>query len=164
MRNELHGFPQEVIDKMLERQVEQGNERDVTVFEQNCCAGGSRGFIWTDTPEKGGFWEQVIEKRNFDLFFERYPKNVYPKVMLVSDFEYDDLKKWNTRVVFMEKLGRYYAWSCATTIEEAKKEPDVTLWKYAKDLPEVVEPVKEYTLEEIAKVLGKPVESIRIKK
>jgi len=37
--NQIKGFPQEIIDKMIERQVEQGNKRSVSVFKRNKRAG-----------------------------------------------------------------------------------------------------------------------------
>jgi hypothetical protein len=71
----MKDFPQEVIEKMLERQEEQGNRQDVTVFERDPQATDYRGgFNWTASPEGYSFWVEVIEKNNFDLFFEKYPK------------------------------------------------------------------------------------------
>lgn len=72
---EIADFPIEVVKKMLERQVEQGNKRDIRVFEKRRTAGErSKGFVWGDTMEEYIFWDEVITRRNFDLFFERYPK------------------------------------------------------------------------------------------
>lgn len=69
-KGQLKGFPTEVVEKMLERQVQQGNERDVSVFEDDI----SSGFTWGKTIEGYEFWESVIRKENFDLFFKRYPR------------------------------------------------------------------------------------------
>lgn len=74
-KNELEGFPREVIDLMLERQVEQGHPRNENVFRKNkevTIDGG--GFNWEDTIEKDWFWESVIRNQNFAVFFEKYPK------------------------------------------------------------------------------------------
>lgn len=43
--------------------------------------------------------------------------NEYPKVMTVSD--YSDFGLRMTRVVFMEKNGKFLAWSDARTLEDA---------------------------------------------
>ena len=67
---EIKDFPIEVVQKMIERQVEQGNEADVTVFQSNCWG----GFVWEDTDERTDFWVSVIGGGNFDIFFKRYPK------------------------------------------------------------------------------------------
>jgi hypothetical protein len=73
---ELEGFPQEVIDKMLERQVEQGNSRDIQVFKHYKFAGKPNGgFDWHKTIEGSVFWNKVIADKKFDIFFDRYPKN-----------------------------------------------------------------------------------------
>ena len=74
-KGQLTGFPTEVVEKMLYYQVEHGNKRDVTVFEDDKIAPLNKGgFIWNDTPENNDFWNDVISYKNFDLFFERYPK------------------------------------------------------------------------------------------
>jgi hypothetical protein len=67
---DIAGFPPEVVELMLQRQYERRGRRDVAVFEE--CK--SSGFSWADTPEGLGFWSKVINRKNFDLFFERYPR------------------------------------------------------------------------------------------
>lgn len=72
---ELLGFPIEVVQKMVEKQVEHGNEPDVTIFQKDCRASLlQRGFTWGSTIEGDGFWTRVIAFGNFDEFFKRYPK------------------------------------------------------------------------------------------
>lgn len=65
------------------------------------------------------------------------------------------------RVVEFEKNGKFFAWGDAKTIEEAKNSMYIKTWKYAK---EVEEEVVELTLEDIAKLVNKPVTSIKIVK
>lgn len=67
---EIAGFPPEVVELMLQRQYERRGTRDVRIFEEN----RANGFSWIDTPEGGRFWNKVIMGKNFDLFFERYPR------------------------------------------------------------------------------------------
>ena len=62
-------------------------------------------------------------------------KNVYPKVMMVSDFPITKGNKGKQRVVFMEKMGKYLAWANVATIEDAEKEMMTTTWNYAVDVP-----------------------------
>ena len=69
-KGQLEGFPKEVIARMLDCQEEQGNKRDVYLFEK--CR--SVGFVWSETKEKGYFWNEVICNKDFNLFFEKYPK------------------------------------------------------------------------------------------
>ena len=78
-KGQLQGFPPEVVEKMLERQVEQGNKRDVSVFEGwSCQSKDNGGFRWSDTIEGSNFWMQVIDKKDFRLFFREYPKSNNP--------------------------------------------------------------------------------------
>ena len=64
-KGDLKGFPQEVVEKMLERQEDQGNPRNVSGFESRL----------TSSRLQGGFsWNDVLRDRNFKLFFRRYPK------------------------------------------------------------------------------------------
>lgn len=74
--------------------------------------------------------------------------NDYPKVMLVSDVEGVDGKP---RVVFMEKNGKYLAWSGAKTIEEAESEMDIIFWNYATDI-EKPSPLEKELKELIKKI------------
>ena len=72
---EIKGFPIEVVQKMINYQVEQGNKADTKVFQVCVNAGYFKyGFIWCQTVEGMDFWEDVIYNKHFDLFFERYPK------------------------------------------------------------------------------------------
>ena len=61
--------------------------------------------------------------------------------------------QWNKRVVFMEKCGRFLAWSSKESIESAENEVDTVSWKYAKDI-EPEPQIPEYTMEELFEKLG----------
>lgn len=74
-RGEIEGFPKDVVFEMERRQVAQGNAADVSVFENDrmtACSEG--GFTWSPTYEGEDFWNEVIEHRNFSLFYERFPE------------------------------------------------------------------------------------------
>lgn len=72
---DIEGFPPEVVELMLQRQFEQTGKRDVSLFEINKSAGNEiGGFTWKDTTEEWDFWHDVIEDKDFDEFFEKYPK------------------------------------------------------------------------------------------
>lgn len=81
----------------------------------------------------------------------------YPKLMLVSKSG----NCWPKRVVFMEKNGKFLGWEGAESFEEAENVTSVSVWNFAKDIEEPV--ITEVTLEEVAKLMGKKVEEIRIK-
>ena len=72
---QLEGFPIQVVEKMLERQVQQGNSENVRIFQNDSSAGEIQGgFTWDNTVEKHDFWYEVIHNHKFELFFEKYPK------------------------------------------------------------------------------------------
>lgn len=77
-KGEIEGFPDDVVELMLQRQFEQTGERDVSVFEANrrACKGVG-GFSWDETIKEGecwSFWNDTIEDKKFDVFFKKYPK------------------------------------------------------------------------------------------
>lgn len=79
-KRELQGFPKEIIARMLECQEEQSNLRDISVFEKQVAAGDfNKGFTWYKTKEGDNFWFAVTGSKNFNLFFEKYPKQDNPK-------------------------------------------------------------------------------------
>lgn len=124
-------LPKEVVDRMLEEQVRQGNKKDIGVFENFITAGkNSGGFNWHNTIEGHYFWRRTT-LGNFDLFFEKYPKQEYPKVMYVWD---DKIEKPLKRVVVARIDGGYVAFYNETTLEKITDNTDLRIWKYAKDI------------------------------
>ena len=84
------------------------------------------------------------------------PENKYPKVMKVSYKpieNIEDFKNASTRIVFMEKCGKFIAWLDADTIEKAENITSAVSWNYAVDLDwkpeEETKPLK-LTMEQIA--------------
>ena len=84
------------------------------------------------------------------------PENEYPKVMKVSYKPIkskEDFKNASTRVVFMEKYGKFIAWLDADTIEKSENITSTVSWNYAVDLDwqpeEETKPLK-LTMEQIA--------------
>jgi len=135
---QLKGFPQEIIDKMCDYQVEQGNSKNPMVFDNNIRALANHGgFNWNYVIGEEILWRQVLLGRDFNLFFQKYPKkSEYPKLMYVSDISKEHALTSNTpRVVFMEKRGRYLAWSGVKTIEESEKVTSTNAWSFAVDMP-----------------------------
>lgn len=73
----IENFPIQVVEKMIERQVEQGNKPDVKAFHRYVykdAKGG--GFTWENTIEGEMFWHEVIRNNNYNVFFEMYPKDI----------------------------------------------------------------------------------------
>ncbi len=93
-KGDLIGFPKEIISRMLYCQEEQGNPRDVSVFEKGRAAGQyNKGFTWNETKEGSLFWSKVINTKDFNLFFEKYPKQDNSQEFRVGDKVYDIMCK-----------------------------------------------------------------------
>jgi len=74
-KGDLKNVPSEVVVVILERQLEQGNRRDVSVFEETLYAQqDENGFDWDAAPEGDNFWERVLEFEEWEIFFEKYPR------------------------------------------------------------------------------------------
>lgn len=77
---DLENFPIEVVEKMLVEQFKQLGKTDIAVFQYN-RTDAKKGFCWDNTVDGHDFWNDVIRRKKFDLFFERYPKRylLHPK-------------------------------------------------------------------------------------
>lgn len=68
---DIKDFPIEVVQRMVDIQIEQ-NLNNCIVLLQFCAYGG---FAFGITKEGWEFWNDVILNKNFDSFFEKYPKD-----------------------------------------------------------------------------------------
>jgi hypothetical protein len=81
----IENFPIEIVEKMIEEQVRQGNKASVKVFQKYKVADRHQGgFRWDNTKEESIFWHRVIVGEDFDMFFKKYPK-VDSKVYIIGD-------------------------------------------------------------------------------
>lgn len=72
----IEDLPIEVVQKMVDYQIEQGNVADIKVFQiKRCPPYSDGGFSWYETEEGYDFWSDVITSGNFGRFFDKYPKN-----------------------------------------------------------------------------------------
>ena len=171
---DLENFPIEVVEKMLQRQYEQVNKMDISIFQAYKCSDvQNNGFRWGDTTEGYEFWCDVIRFKRFDRFFERYPKsskNVYI---------FGDDKLYKNVIKTLEKRGGinatkflghgdgFYYIDPKTNHIEICTQDDEKLYNIITSTFEKIEPDKfiiEMTLPEIAEKLGIDVELLRIKK
>lgn len=170
----LVGFPIEVVQKMLERQVEQGNKEDVTVFQSDPSAAKRwKGFDWEETIEGKFFWHSVIVLEKFDLFFAMYPKNYYAYIYQDGTKKGKDIINAlisrggnNISNLWGNSLKVYYYIQPTTKfIKCATYDDDIIEWlKTFYTEIDVEYSVKEYTMQEIADKLGINVNELRIKK
>lgn len=109
-KGDLAGFPDEVVDWMLDQQVAQGNPRNVGVFEKNKTTDTYKGgFNWEIAVvprcyigRQYEFCKQVIEYRKFDLLAELYPK----KWEFEPEIDLDALPKPENVVVQLDVLDK----------------------------------------------------------
>ncbi len=173
---EIKGYPIEVIEKMIEEQVKQGNCPNVEVFQKSVTADEvDGGFTWINTEDGMDFWEDVIVNDNFDLFFEKYPKK--PNLVYIvgdSEIGMDIIKT-------LEKYGGinehnyegdsddviYYIEPNNNFIEVCDLDKDKNLYEVLMGTYTPIdaeEGVLEVTMEEIAEKFGVDVTNLRIKK
>lgn len=169
-KGELKDFPKEVVERMLFLQEEEGNKRDVTVFEARPWADKEdRGFSWPKTPEGYDFWKEVIHSKRFNIFFMKYPpvvsvpepkeepENVFiplPEKMMEV---WDQTRRGTKRIVIGKKIVNgetfWYAWF-------GDDEMDVVRWKNAAELRVITMTKKQAEIElsdrmnEIIKIEG----------
>lgn len=121
------GFPIEVVEKILEKNIQEFQEYRY------------KGFYWENTEEGKDFWSAVIGERDFDVFFKRYPIP-YPKKMYVSDTgDLTNKEAWHEAIVLLETEGKFLAVDKDSSI-------DTTMWNYAIDkwrYNQMKEPKKE---------------------
>lgn len=174
---DLKGFPIEVVEKILDYQYKQFGKKDISVFQYDRYSGkDNKGFIWGNTIEGHNFWRDVISRKEFDLFFKRYPKNLSKNVYIRGDrknaknvikelesrgginkYEYEGGA--NEMLYFIDPVTNYI--SGAGKTEEAFQNLLKTV--YTEISPCNTE-IVELTVEEIANKLGVNAEFLRIKK
>ena len=183
--DQLLDFPIEVVQKMVERQVEQGNEPDVTIFQKDCRAPRyNSGFTWESTIEGDGFWYRVIALGMFDEFFKRYPKSSSKKVYI-----WGHSTKGNKVIEALKERGGIdrgvgyagnrtdsiyyidpitsnitYCRSDITTDDRLERLLFNMVTTYHEKIEIKEDEVLELTLDEIAEKFGVDVEKLKIKK
>ena len=74
-KGQLEGVPNDIVERMMDCQEEQGNKRDASVFEKfGISSDVEGGFYWFKTKEGQAIWEYVIRKKNFQPFYEFWEK------------------------------------------------------------------------------------------
>lgn len=178
LKGDIKDFPIEIVQRMVDYQYEQTGKYNVSLF-QNCKASDKHAgcFTWGDTAEGHQFWSKVIIYKEFDVFFKKYPKTMKKKsanlVYIVGTARTDNaiiktLEKYGGKNKC--KLSGKGSTNIIYFITPKNEIDDITLeLKFLLDLAgyeeiQVEESIEEFTIEEIAKLLGKNPNSIRIKK
>ena len=70
MIGQIKDFPVGIVVRMMEERELQYSDADIKVFQLELTG----GFAWTETEDGWDFWNLVIRRRNFDLFFKEHPE------------------------------------------------------------------------------------------
>ena len=88
-KGQLEGVPNDIVERMMDCQEEQGNKRDASVFEKfGISSDVEGGFYWFKTKEGQAIWEYVIRKKNFQPFYEFWEKESKKEKPYSPNFEY----------------------------------------------------------------------------
>ena len=87
-KGQLEGVPNDIVERMMDCQEEQGNNRDASVFEKfGISSDVEGGFNWKITKERGLIWNEVW-KKNFQPFFDFWEKESKKEKPYSPNFEY----------------------------------------------------------------------------
>lgn len=171
----IKDFPIEVIEKMIEEQVKQGNYPDVKVFQNYITSDvDDGGFDWNETNGGYDFWLEVVDNRNFELFFKKYPKKAN-LVYIIGDSEIgmDIIKTLEKYGGINEHNYKGDKNDCVYYIEPNNKFIEICDFELNKMLYEVLlatytpidaeESIFVVSMEEVAKKFGVDVSKLLIK-
>lgn len=101
---EIKDFPIEIVQEMVQQQIKQNNIPDPASFQECAyCGLHFEGFSWEDSSEGFEFWKEVIHKKNFDLYFKKYPKTMEEtsiKINVPDGYEIDEANSSFTEIKF----------------------------------------------------------------
>lgn len=73
LKGGIKDFPMGVVVRMMEEQEKQYKRSDIEAFQEHVTRIVG-GFDWEGTCEGWDFWAEVINNKDFDLFFKEYPE------------------------------------------------------------------------------------------
>lgn len=81
LKGEIKNYPLKVVEIMLQRQQEQGNKRDITVFQERPDTGKyGGGFSWNKSIEGSSIWSKVINYNDFNALFHFHGIDSIPEL------------------------------------------------------------------------------------
>lgn len=178
---ELKEYPLAVVQKMIERQVMQGNPANVKVFQADTTAEQlDGGFEWDVSPEGWDFWNKVIAGMDFNVFFKRYPESNRVYIVAASEVAHEvgenvikTLEKYGGinannysgndfgAIYYIEPRSNIIQICDTSSGHEDKLLYEVLMATYTHIFP--MEFTLEVTMEEIAEKFGVDVKNLRIK-
>ena len=109
---EIEGFPIEVVEKMVYYQFMQKNSPNVRVFQLKRDANKRNGgFNWDETIDDFDFWQPIIMRRQFNTFFNKYPKQTMEeksiKINIPEGYEIDKYNSSFSEIKFKPIENKY---------------------------------------------------------
>ena len=178
----LEGFPIEVVERMVYEQISQRQKPNPTVFAiKKNAAPAEGGFSWAATEDGYSFWEKVITKKDWDLFFSKYPKKTVvseSKKWVYAVGDPNNAKKVIDTLIEHGGINKldykggcdgwlYYIEPTTNIIQGCDVSRDTKLYKVIMALYtplEIKDTTVEVSMEDIAKMMGVDVSDLRIKK
>lgn len=104
----IKDFPIEIVQVMVDEQVRQGNKANVIKFQlkpdKDVIEGG---FRWFNSVDGVTFWEEVIHRKNFNLFFQKYSNKQSITIKIPDGYEIDTDNSTFTNIVFKPIACKY---------------------------------------------------------
>lgn len=128
LTGDIKGFPIELVQWMVDQQVKQGNKADVGVFQRyKGRSKHSGGFDWDKTELGHDVCNEIIDNKNFDLFFKHFPKHFgLPELKAVEMDVSDNGVHWYKEYVvgvynnkYLTRVGN--SWTYARPIQQPVK-------------------------------------------
>lgn len=97
---DLSGFPIEIVERMLECQVEQGNSRNVTIFQKERTYDQIQGgFTWRNTIEGKDYWSDIINCKDFSKFKPTIMEQTLTREQLKELHDKFDCQQWKDYII-----------------------------------------------------------------
>jgi hypothetical protein len=97
-KGQLKGFPEHIVNMMLDNQEAQGNKRDVMVFkESKGIDKRNGGFNWSESQFGYSYWHKVIQCREFDTPTPKSPQEI--KIELLIKKQESIIARFNSDVI-----------------------------------------------------------------
>lgn len=114
---EFFKLPDEIKEKMVSRTKQKNCIGFIMYLDAGDSAGG---FTWSFSEEGEKFWRAIIQNKQFDVFFMKYPRNHEVKVSDCS-LHYDCISLSAKDIWEFDKLAKQIHADCVTNINEHSK-------------------------------------------
>lgn len=132
---ELNGFPIDIVRAMLSEQKKQCGKTNVSIFQKDRSASCSEGgFLWRHTRDGQEFWERIISRRDFDVFYRTYENFDAFLAGQIADaivvkMEPTKLELWLLENIKREKGDHLTLYECLCKFRDKMRTSDCMRWR-----------------------------------